>query len=154
MEALYPIIGVTGLIAIVGWIIRIFVTNRRMLKIAGMQMEMQTRLLEKFDSPDQLRAYLDSDSGRKLLESIPVERTSPFGRILGSVQAGVILSLGGLALLLVQAGLAHGSSDAFGLLFLGALALAVGIGFLVSAGVAHGLSRSWGLIDGNGKRGA
>ena len=83
------------------------------------------------------------------MKSAPIERASPFGRILGSIQAGVILTLGGLALYLVRNHVPGDSGEDFGLMFLGALGIAVGLGFLISAAASFWLSKSWGLINGH-----
>lgn len=149
MDDLFASLAPLGVIAVIGWIVRIFVVNNRIKKIAALQVEMQTKLLEKFDDAEQLRSFLESESGSKLLEATPIEKSSPFGRILASIQAGVILLMGGLALLGIRSQMPIDSPEGFGLLFLGGLAAAVGVGFLLSAGAAFGLSKSWGLINGN-----
>lgn len=145
------ILGPVGAIAVIGWILKIFLNHRRILKIATMQVDMQTHLIDKFDSADELRAYLESDVGQTVLATTAVEKASPFGRILGSIQAGVILTLGGLALFLVRSQVPLDPADQFGLVFLGSLAAAVGLGFLLSAAAAFWFSKSWGLIDGEAK---
>lgn len=86
-----------------------------------------------------------------MLTTTAIEKASPFGRILGSIQAGVIPTFGGLALFLVRSLVALEPADHFGLVFLGSLALAVGLGFLFSAGAAFWLSKNWGPIDGEAK---
>jgi len=141
-------VGGIAFMAILAWIIRIFQTNRRILKLAGMQVDMQTRLIEKFDNAEELRTYLDSDAGRHLLKATPVEKSSPYGRILGSIQAGVILTLGGLAVFLIRNHVPGDSGEGFAMMFLGALGIAIGLGFLISAIAAFWLSKSWGLING------
>jgi hypothetical protein len=51
----------------------IFNTIRR-YKIAKLQAEMQTKLLEKLGSGQELLAYAQTETGRELLESLKVER--------------------------------------------------------------------------------
>jgi len=142
-------IGGIGFVAIIAWIIRIFQNNRRILKLASMQVEMQTHLIDKFDSAEDLRTYLDSEGGQQLLKVAPVEKASPYRRILGSIQAGVILTLGGLALFLIRNHVPGESGEDFAMMFLGVLGIAIGLGFLLSAGASFWLSKSWGLINGN-----
>jgi len=142
-------VGGIAFMAILAWIIRIFQTNRRVLKLASMQVDMQTRLIDKFDNAEELRAYLDSDGGRQFLQATPVDKASPYGRILGSIQAGVILTLGGLALFLIRNHVPGDGGEDFAMMFLGALGAAIGLGFLISAAAAFWLSRSWGLINGS-----
>jgi len=149
MEDIMGAVGGISAMAIIAWIIRIFQTNRRVLKLASMQVEMQTRLIDKFDGADELRTYLESEGGKELMKSAPVEKTSPYGRILGSIQAGVILALGGLAVFLVRHHVPGDQGEEFAMMFLGALGIAIGLGFLISAITAFFLSRSWGLINGH-----
>ena len=147
MEDLMATVGAIAFVAVIGWIIRIFVTSRRSLKMAQMQVEQQNRLIEKFDTADALQTYLDSDGGKELMKATPIEKASPYGRILGSIQAGVILTFGGLALFLIRNHVPGDSGEDFGLMFLGALGMAIGLGFLISAAAAFFLSKSWGLIN-------
>ena len=133
--------GVVGVV----WIVHVVLKNRRMVQVATLQAETQKRLLERFGSGQELAAYLDSPAGRTFLESATFERRNPYGRILGSVQAGIVLTLVGAGFLYLQGGLPEAEE---GLLFLGILGLALGIGFLLSAAAAYFLSKSWGLLDG------
>lgn len=149
MEELMGAVGGIAGVAVIGWIIRIFVTNRRTLKMAQMQVDLQNRLIDKFDSSEALQSYLESEGGKELMKATPIEKASPYGRILGSIQAGVILTLGGLALFLLRNQVPGESGEDFGLMFLGALGTAVGLGFLISAAAAFFLSKSWGLINGH-----
>ena len=94
--------------------------------------------------------YLESDAGSKLMQSVAPAKGSPYGRILGSIQSGLILSLGGLALLLMRLQMpAMNAEESWALLFIGGLALALGLGFLLSATATYLLSKSWGLVNGH-----
>jgi hypothetical protein len=90
-------IAVPGMFAWVAWVI--FSTIRR-YKIAKLQAEVQTKLLDKVGSGQELLAYAQTEAGRELLESLKVERVSPHGRIIGALQTGIILLLFGAALLI------------------------------------------------------
>jgi hypothetical protein len=61
------------------------------------------------------------------------------------MQAGFVLSLVGAAELIVR-NLEHDFDTSDFLLISGAIALAIGIGFLISAATSFALSRSWGLL--------
>src|SRR5215471_15517397 len=81
------------------WVI--FSTFRR-YKIAKLQADVQSRLLERVGSGQDLLAYAQTEAGKQLLESLQVERVvsqAPYGRILGSLQAGIVLFCVGSALL-------------------------------------------------------
>lgn len=145
MEALGPMIGVVGIMVVIGWIVRIITTSRRQTKLAGLQAEMQEKLLDKFGSSEEVISYLESDAGRQFLDTATFERTNPYKRILGSVQTGLILTLAGAAFLFLRGELTE-ADDAF--VFLGALGLALGLGFILSAVATFVLSKSWGLVNG------
>jgi hypothetical protein len=139
-------ISVAGFLAVIGWVIRTVVVNWRLHRTAKLQAEIQQRLLERFESTDQLAEFLGGEAGARFLESATFERNRPHGRILGSIQAGVIVTFVSIALLWLH-GQWHWADEE--LLFLGALGLALGLGFLASAGVAYALSKSWGLMNGH-----
>ena len=147
METLAPILGSVGILATLGWILRSYLAHRRQLKMTALQAELQGKLLDKFDSNDDLRTYLESDVGERFLLSATIEQTSPLRRILGSVQIGLILTAAGLAFLTMESRFTD-PHDSLGMIFIGTLSLALGIGFLVSAGVSTRLSRVWGLLNG------
>jgi len=137
------IIMVFGGIVAVFWVV--FSTIRR-LKVARMQSEVHKHLIEKVSSSQELLTFLDSESGKELVASIGIEQPSrePHGRILNSVQAGVILVCVSIAFLLVGVNVAE---VAEGFKITGALGLALGIGFLISAGLSYRLSKKFGLLD-------
>ncbi|HLE83049.1 MAG TPA: hypothetical protein VJG13_01805 [Thermoanaerobaculia bacterium] len=147
MEFIGPVLILMTIFTAIVWIVRTVAINRRLLQIARLQSEMQTRLLEKFGTGQELVSYLESPAGQKFLESATIERRNPFGRILGSIQAGIVLGMTGLGFFFL-----HGRWDRAeeGFLFLGTMGLALGVGFLLSSAAAYFLSRSWGLLDGRG----
>jgi len=125
------------------WVV--FSTVRR-LKVARMQTEVHTKLIEKIGSSQEFLTFIDSESGRRLIASISLEqpRREPYSRILASVQAGVILLFLGIAFLFLGR---HFANAAEGFLVLGGLAVALGAGFLISAGLSYRLSKKFGLFD-------
>jgi len=131
-----------GVVAIF-WVV--FSTIRR-LKMARMQSEVHTKLIEKIGSSQEFLTFIDSESGKRLIASISLEqpRREPYSRILASVQAGVILLFLGIAFLFLGR---HFANAAEGFLVLGGLAVALGAGFLISAGLSYRLSKKFGLFD-------
>ncbi len=134
-----------------GWIAWVIFSNIRRYKIARYQAEVHSKLLEKFGGSEELLAYLESDAGKRFLESASIEqgKTNPFGRILGAVQAGVILTLTGVALLFLRSRVPEAAE---GFLIFGTLAVAIGVGFVLSAGASYALSKSFGLLQGAARR--
>jgi len=123
------------------WII--FATIRR-YKTAKLQAGVQTKLLEKFGSGQELLAYIQSDAGQRFTESLTMEQRTPYGRILGATQAGVILILLGLALLFLRGRVSGGDE---GFLVSGTILLSLGVGFGLSAALSFFLSKSLGLLS-------
>ncbi len=134
------------------WLIRTIIDYRRWNRLSKVQTDVHTKLLDRFTANDDLLAYIQTPAGRKFLESAPIPLqdqarsvAAPLSRILWSVQAGVVLALLGFGLLFVAGRTAE--EVAQGLFVLGALSVALGVGFVVSAIVAYGISRRLGLLD-------
>jgi hypothetical protein len=144
MADLAPVLIVFIAVLSTAWVIRTIVTNRRRLKIAQMQSDLQQRLLERFGTGGDLAGFLASDSGHQFLQATTTEKTSFHDRILGSVQAGIILLVMGSAMAVVGN---MRPRDWEGFIFLGILGAALGVGFLLASGAVLLLSKRWGLID-------
>ena len=116
-----------------------------------MQVETHTKLLDRMNTAEDLRAYMESPAGRQFLESAPIALdgraaplAAPVNRILWSLQVGTVVLLLGIAMQFV--GRNQVDDVAQPLQVLGVLAVAIGAGFLISAGLAYGLSRKLGLL--------
>jgi hypothetical protein len=131
-----------------GWLVRTIMENRRWNRVAGIQTEMHSKLLEKMASSQELLAYMDTEAGKRFLESSPFEvehktsPTFPYGRILLSAQAGMVILFVGVALVWLQNQLPDAAQP---LLVFGTLGMALGVGLLFSAGLAYSLSKHFGL---------
>ena len=136
------LLTVTGMVSFIFW--TVFSTIRR-LKVARAQADLNAKLLERFASGHELVEYMNSEAGKKFLESALMEpqRGNPYSRILASVQAGIILAALGLALFLVGRQIPEATQ---GLVAFGTVAVTLGIGFLVSAAASYRLSKSFGLL--------
>jgi hypothetical protein len=140
------VLGPVGFLLVVAWIIKISLEHRRWNRTTQVQSDLQSKLLDKFSTSTELMEYLKSDAGHRFIESATAVQTNPFSRILSSVQAGAVLTLAGLAFLLMAGRM--GESEQ-GFIFIGALGTALGVGFLISAVISFFLSKSWGLINGD-----
>ncbi len=136
------------LVALLG-VLRTVLENRRWNKSFKVHEEVHTKLIEKFASGEELRGYMESDAGRRLLEWSPpaVETRAPLAvtRILWSLQAGLILGLGGIGLLAIRSRIPDASD---GLLICGTLGLTIGIGFFCSAFFSYAIAKHLGLLNG------
>jgi hypothetical protein len=146
------ILVITGALA---WLIKTLIDYRRWLRTSRVQTEVHTKLLDRFASSEELLTYIQTPAGRRFLESSPIPLdaesrpalSAPLGRILWSVQIGVVLASGGCGLLYVGNRQAS-SYAAEPLLAVGALGIALGVGFVVSAIISYLLSSRLGLLRG------
>ena len=113
------------------------VDYRRWIRLTKVQTETHTKLLNRLTSQDNLLAYMQTPAGRRFLESAPIALDpasrplgAPLSRVLWSVQAGVVLALGGVGMLIVSRRVIPDIAQ--GLSGIGILALALGAGFIVS----------------------
>jgi len=139
----------TGLIV---WLIRTLIDYRRWNRLAKVQTDVHTKILDRFTANEDLLAYIQSPAGSKFLESTPIKLDAaprsigaPLGRILWSVQGGLVLVSGGIGLHVVGMHVRHEAGAP--LQAMGVLAIALGIGFLVSAIISYGISQRLGLIE-------
>lgn len=141
------------LFLVLGWTVSIIFTNLRRSRVARKQAELQAIVLHKLESSQSLIAYSQTEGGREFLDSLTVEREqrTPYGRILNSVQAGIILTCFGVAMLFLRSKLQFSDE---GFTVFGTLAVGLGVGFGISGAASYVLSRSFGLLEtGAGRRG-
>jgi hypothetical protein len=134
------------------WIIRTLVSYRRWHRTSKVHTEVHNKLLDRFSSNDDLMAYIQTPAGKRFLESAPLSLEepsrpigAPLGRILLSIQVGIVLAAGAIGLLYVSGRVLDEVAQPF--YVLGVLALTVGVGFVVSAGASILLSRRLGLMN-------
>jgi len=147
MESIAPMIGMVIFSYFTYAIIRITLDHRFRTRLLLTQSDMHGKLLDRVGTGPDALEYLKSGSGLKLLDAAAFERGTPHARILGSLQAGIVIALAGLAFLLLKGSFSEPDAQA-GLAFVGGLGLAVGVAFVISAAVAYRLSRAWGLLNG------
>ena len=134
------------------WLVKVLIDHRRWSRLSKVQTEVHTKLLDRFSSNEDLLAYIQTPAGRKFLESAPINISAPqalaapLGRILWSAQAGAVLTVLGLGILLVSQTAIEEVAPP--LAAMGAIVIALGIGFLVSASLAYSLTRRFGLMSG------
>jgi hypothetical protein len=127
------------------WIAWVVFSTIRRYKIAKLQADVQTKLLDKVGSGQDLLAYAQTEAGKELLESLKVERHSPHSRIIGALQTSIVMISLGAAFLFLR-GRIPGTQDGF--LVFGTLSTMLGIGFGLSAVASYYLSKSFGLLNG------
>jgi hypothetical protein len=156
MTEAFTIIGVMGIVVGgLAWLIRTAIDYRRWGRLARVQAEAHTKLLDRFTGNEELLAYVQSPAGARFLESAPIAldgapRTmaAPLSRILWSMQAGVVLIAAGIGMNYVSRTIDPDRSDP--IFTLSVVLISVGFGFLASSGLSYLMSRRLGLIDRSG----
>jgi hypothetical protein len=132
------------------WLIKTLIDHRRWSRLSKVQTDVHTKILDRFSSNEDLLAYIQTPAGRKFLESTPITVDSPrsiaapLGRILWSAQAGAVLTVLGVGILLVSQTTLEEIAPP--LAAMGAVVIALGVGFLVSALLAYFLTRRFRLM--------
>jgi hypothetical protein len=132
------------------WVIKTLIEQRRWSRLSKIQTEVHNKLLDRFSANEDLLAYIQTPAGRRFLESAPIPLESPrsigapLGRILWSAQAGAVLSVLGLGVVLVSQNTFEEVGAPLGAF--GWVIFALGLGFVVSAVLAYMLTRRFGLI--------
>jgi len=133
------------------WLLRTVIDYRRWSRLSKVQAEVHNKLLDRFAANEDLIAYMGTEAGRRFLESAPIPLDSepralaaPLGRILWSLQAGVVVSALGFGLRYVAGRVPD--EIASPVASFSALTIALGLGFVVSAIISYVLSRRLGLV--------
>ncbi len=132
------------------WLIKTAVDHRRWAKLTKIQTDVHTKLLDRFTSNEDLITYIQTPAGRRFLESTPIAIDSPralsapLGRILWSLQIGVVLLVAGLGIELISARAIEDVAQPISAV--GILVMAIGLGFALSAAIAYLMSRRLGLL--------
>jgi hypothetical protein len=153
-QQVQTILGVLTFVGVVGtllWLIHILLENRRWNRVFHLQSEVHAKLIDRFASNQELLHYMETEPGKRFLEAAPIpvgldrEQRMPGGlaRILGPLQIGIVLTLLGVGLLILQHSL---PDDAAPLLVFGMVAMMPGIGFIISAIVTWRISARLGLM--------
>jgi hypothetical protein len=140
----------TGII----WLVRTAIEHRRWQRTMRAQTELNTKLIDRFSSSDELLAYLQSPAGKTLIEPAalpqasarPMPMNAPLSRIFWSLQSGIVVGALGTGLMIV-ASTATIVELRQTLRGAGIVLLLIGVGFAVSAAVSFFLSQRLGLVQ-------
>jgi len=133
-------------------LIKYVVEYRRWHRISKVNAEVHNKILDRFASNEELLAYVDSPAGRRFLEATPIAPTAaparsigaPFGRILFSVQVGVILLALAVGFLVISGRAIEEVQPV--LVSLAVLGFCLGTGSIASAAASYVISRKLGLL--------
>jgi hypothetical protein len=134
-----------------GWLVRTAVDYRRWGRLAKVQAEAHTKLLDRFTGNEELLAYVQSPAGRKFLQSSPISldgatrtMSAPLSRILWSMQAGVVLTAAGIGMNYVSRHIDPDKADP--VFTFSVILISLGIGFIASSALSWVMSRRLGLL--------
>ena len=152
MTGTFVFVMILTVLSVVAWIIRTLIDYRRWHRQSKVQTETHTKLLDRLTANDELLAYVQSPAGSRFLQSAPITLDAgarpfgaPFGRILLTAQAGVILAAAGLGLYYVSGKVDEEMVQAF--YTLGIFGLFVGGGFMAASALSFIMSKRMGLLD-------
>lgn len=146
--------AVAGMLAmsLIAWLLWSQIQSVRWRNAVKAQAEAHAKLLDRLTNNEDLLAYINSPAGARFLQSAPVTVdasprpvSAPLGRILWTVQGGVVLVAVGIGLEIVSRQSSYPVQQP--LHALGILATALGIGFVVSAIISFMISHRLGLIE-------
>jgi hypothetical protein len=141
-----------GLASVFVWLVKTIVDHRRWLRTSKVQVEMHGKLLDRLTTNEDLLAYAQSPAGSRFLESAPIaldaetRASAPVGRIIWSMQAGIVLMALGVGLFVVQSSAIDEVRQA--LAVIQAIIGSVGVGLIVSAVAAYVVSGRLGILPG------
>ena len=139
--------------SMIAWLVKTVLNHRRWLRTSKVQTEVHNKLLDRFAGTNELLTYVQTPAGRRFLEAtpIPVEAAgdrsvgAPLNRILWSVQAGIVLVIGGFGFQFVSGRVID--EVAQGLWTIGVLATTFGLGFIAAGAFSFIMSRRLGLLE-------
>jgi hypothetical protein len=152
LEGMMILISMLTVAGVLIWFIKTVIAHRKWSRLSRVQSEVHAKLLDRFTSSEDLLAYVQSPAGKRFLESapIPVDEgapvSAPLGRILWSVQVGLVIGMAGVGLFIVSSNIEREMAQP--IFAMGTLATAVGAGFVLSAIVSYAISRRLGVWGG------
>jgi len=151
LQGFEVLLGLAAFMGLIAWCVRTIVDQKRWNRQNKVMTDVHARLLERLNGNEELLAYIQSPAGAKFLEAAPLridfpaQNGAPLGRIMWTVQAGIVITAAGIGLCAVAAQVSP--DNAAPVRGLGLLGIAIGIGFVVSALVSFLISRRMGVIE-------
>lgn len=139
---LIPIVCSLGFFAMV--VIIVITAARSKQRQAQYQAEVQTKLIDRFNTAPELIEFLRSPSGKEFMGSVEaMPRTLASDRVLTGLRKAVTLTVLGVAFLFLCFFEDYRNE---GFMIAGSILTALGVGYFVSTYLSLKLSKSWGLI--------
>jgi hypothetical protein len=126
--------------ATAGWVIYLAADTAKRQRRLKAQVELHTRLLDKFSSANEVVEFLQTPTGAQFVDGISSDREEPANGILRSTHRGIILVIVATGCLFLN--WYYRDSRDNPLLVIGVILMCLGVGFLVSAGISHRLTKA------------
>jgi Ca2+/Na+ antiporter len=151
LDFLPPLIVGLAFIYMLAAVITAVLESRRRAMAIRARADLLNRVLDKFGSSRDFIELSESPGGKRLLEALGSEPNGAGEKILSAVQRGVVLTVLGVGLLLLSLTLYAAAVEELCRIF-GAVALALGIGYLGSSILSYRMARSLGLLAPRGAK--
>jgi hypothetical protein len=152
MIEMIPILLGLGFFAMIAWIVYVIVDGNRRKERLKVFTDFHSKLIDRMGSSTEFATFLQSDGGRRFLDSLSVEKGHPADRILNAVQVGLVLAALGVGFFVAGSDVAvnfsrvHNEWDVNGFRVAGSIFLSLGVGFLLSAISSFALAKSLGVL--------
>ena len=120
----------------------VFLLVRMRQRRYELRAQVQSKLIERFGTSQELVDFLQSPAGRQFVDGVQNEKVIVHNRALSGIRKAIILSFLGLGLMAIWAMTTAHFVSWFGILF-----IALGVGYLVAAFVSMRLSRENGVTN-------
>ena len=139
-------LGFFALVAFIVWVVAGNWGRRGQLRAAH---EFNARVLERISSLKDFHEFLQSEHGAQLMDSLAGERSTsgPRDRVLRATHVGIVATTLGVGILLMAWRVQSDEG-----VFVGGIALALGLGYLISSAVSYRLAKALGVLDRDGRR--
>jgi len=126
----------------IGFVVWVIFSTVRRYKVASVQGDVAKTMLMRFDSSQAMLAYIETDGGKKFLNSLANEAGTSYGGILDCMRWGVVfLIIGGTLCWMYAAQVVDHEAQVAGI-----LAVALGVGLEAAAAISYFAARKLGLV--------
>jgi hypothetical protein len=129
-----------GMFVFYAWVAWIVLEWRKL----GRKSQLHHKLLDRFQSPGELQAFLQSDVGERFLMSVKIDGLAPRERIIASFSRAALAVFLGIAVLTVGAVMPEYLRF---FLSAGIVVLGLGVGLFASSLISLHLSKKWGIFN-------
>jgi hypothetical protein len=139
-----PMVTGTALFVLIGWIVFVVVDGHRRREQQQALSAFHGKFLEKVGSTAEFGAFIQTEAGARFMKSLAIEGPSAKTHIVRATERGILCLFIGIVLMILGRSYPHLSE---GLIIIGAIICACGVGNLFSSAASYALSKNLGLIE-------